>query len=117
MAAKRVLLACPRFGKAHSWLEAIERLPETVVIGRTSTPLEALLQATAGDATVVIVDLPSDGSDPGLPSHLLEELPEVKVVAVSADGRDLVLYRREIVRTRLEGNDWLDPERLTRLLE
>jgi hypothetical protein len=117
MGKKRVLLACPAFAEVEAWLALVQRLLGGVtVVGRTLNPIDTLLEAKATEANVVVVDLPVDGSDPGVHSHLLAELPDAKVLAVSSDGLDAVLYRRGVVRTDFPCREMFEPGRLAVLL-
>lgn len=60
------------------------------LVGYVADPIEVLLIATAREIEVVILGV-EDGL-PGVASHLLEERPQLKILAVSPDGRRAFLY-------------------------
>jgi DNA-binding NarL/FixJ family response regulator len=61
------------------------------VVGAVTVPVEVLLAAGQTAAHVVLLGL--EGRElPGIASHLLDEYPSIKVLAVAADGRRALLY-------------------------
>ncbi len=101
MTRLRILLACPRMAKQQVWSNILSQDPEVELVEEADGGLEALLEAGYSGATVVVIDLPSSGRDPGLSSHLLDEYPNIKVVAVSEDGRNALKYETGIIREAL----------------
>jgi DNA-binding NarL/FixJ family response regulator len=98
----RILLACPRMSQVNSWRSILSQDPDVELVGEVNDPINALVEAGETHATVVVIDLPPTGRDPGLFSHLLEEYPTVKVVAVSEDGNEIVKYERGILRSQVK---------------
>ena len=86
--------------------------PDIELVGEADGAIEALLKASDTQPTAVVIDLPSNGQDPGLYSHLLEENPQVKVIAVSHDGSRAVKYERGILRRQVEDTS---PQTLNKL--
>lgn len=101
MARARILFACPRMCKQRDWSEILSQDPDVELVGEAEDSIDALLKAGNVGATVVVVDLPSSGQDPGLTDHLLDEYPHIKVIAVSEDGRQAMKYETGIVKANL----------------
>ena len=108
----RILLACPHMTKASLWKTILSQDPEIEIIGEANDPVDALLEAGSIRATVVVIDLPPSGQEPGLYSHLLEEYPHVKVIAVSWDGSQAIKYEKGIRRSQIQDTS---PQSLKRL--
>ena len=98
----RILLACPHMTKASLWKTILSQDPEIEIIGEADDAVDALLAAGSTQAAVVVIDLPESGHEPGLYSHLLEEYPHVKVIAVSWDGSQAIKYERGIIRSQVQ---------------
>lgn len=98
----RVLLACPQMTMTGLWRTILSQEPGVELVGEASDAVDTLIKAGNTQATVVVIDLPSSGRDPGLCSHLLEENPQVKVVAVSQDGGRAVKYERGILKRQIK---------------
>jgi len=94
------------------WRSTMSQDSEIEVIGEVDDPVAALLEAGNAQAAIVIIDLPADGVDPGLYSHLLAEYPHVKVIAVSKDGSHALKYENGIIRTEICDTS---PQNLNRL--
>ena len=73
------------------------------IVGVATDTIDVLLKVGDTHANVVAIDLPWNGKDSGLCSHLLAEYPELKIVAVSEKGDTVVLY--EIVMLRRQASD------------
>ena len=101
MAQLRILLACPRMAMHRDWRNILSRDPNVELVEEAEGAIDALLKAGSAEATVVVVDLPDTGQDPGLTGHLLDEYPHIKVVAVSEDGRTALKYETGIVKQSL----------------
>ena len=97
----RILLACPLMAKIDLWKIILDQDPEVELVGEADGPVDALVKAGDAQADVVVIDLPSSGNDPGLYSHLLEENPRLKVIAISQDGSRAIKYERGILRRHL----------------
>lgn len=97
----RILLACPRMTQAGLWKTILSQDPDIELVGEADGAIEALIRTSDTQPTAVVIDLPSTGQDPGLYSHLLEENPQVKVIAVSEDGSRAVKYERGILRRQI----------------
>jgi DNA-binding NarL/FixJ family response regulator len=78
----RVRDALERSLSAHADME---------VVGAVTTPIEVLLAVGRTSTDVVLLGL-EDGDLPGIASHLLDEYPAVRVLAVSSDLRQALLY-------------------------
>ena len=101
MARVRVLFACPRMIRQRDWSDILSQDPDVEVVGEAEGSIDTLLKAGSTAATVVVVDLPPSGRDPGLSDHLLEEYPQIKVIAVSEDGSRALKYETGIVKANL----------------
>lgn len=101
MAQMRVLLACPRMARHQDWSDTLAQDPEVELVEEADGTIETLLKAGSAEATVVVIDLPESGQDPGLTGHLLDEYPHIKVVAVSEDGKTALKYETGIVKEPL----------------
>ncbi len=109
----RILLACPQMTKASLWKTILSEDPEIEIIGEADNAVDALLETGRTQAAVVVIDLPPSGQEPGLYSHLLEEYPDVKVIAVSWDGSQAIKYEKGIIRSQVQDTS---PKSLKRLL-
>lgn len=94
----RILLACPVLAAVDQWCQALHARQGVYVVGESSSPVETLLDLKRTRAEAVVIDLPaSQTDDPGLVSHILAELPDTVVVAVSADASLARTYVSDIV--------------------
>jgi len=112
MAPIRILLACPGMEDVLRWRSILKQDSDIEVIGEVDDPVAALVEAGNSQATVVIIDLPTNGTDPGLYSHLLGEYPNVKVIAVSKDGSQALTFENGIIRSKISDTS---PQNLTLL--
>jgi len=87
--------------KIDLWKIILDQDPEVELIGEVDGPVDALVKAGDALADVVVIDLPLSGNDPGLYSHLLEENPRLKVIAISQDGSRAIKYERGILRRHI----------------
>jgi hypothetical protein len=78
----RVLIANVPPMVAHILAYQIRTQPDMMLAGQVQGQVETLVAASAG-ADVVILGHPDVDSTPGLVSHLLTELPHLKVLALS----------------------------------
>ena len=101
MARLRILLACPRMARQQEWIDTLTRDPDVELVEEADGAIEALLKAGNTEATVVVIDLPDSGRDPGVTDHLLDEYPHIKVVAVSEDGKSALKYETGIIKEAL----------------
>ncbi len=97
----RILLACPLMTEANLWKTVLSQDPDIEIIGEATDSVDALMKVGGTQAAIVVIDLPSSGKDPGLYSHLLEEYPQVKVIAVAQDGSRAIKYERGILRREI----------------
>ncbi len=65
-------------------------------------PSVVLSVARRARAHAVVVDLPTNGEEPGLVSHLLLESPERIVVALSPQGSRAIIFRLRTTREELD---------------
>src|SRR3954470_24321482 len=70
--------------------KAIRSEPDLDVVGVVSQPTTLLLAAGRLRADVVVVAMPDQGL-PGIASHLLDQCPQIWVVAVTIDGRQALV--------------------------
>ncbi len=112
----RILLACPRMRNVDVWRSILSSDRGFDIVDEDGDPIDILLKTGTTGASVVVLDLPQSGNDPGLYSHLLEEYPDVKVVAVSQDGSRVVSYERGVIRKFLADSEVGDLARLFRSL-
>lgn len=61
------------------------------VVGVAIHPTELLLAAGSLDVDAVVVGAAPDGGPPGIASHLLDQYPHLRVLAVASDGRQVLL--------------------------
>ena len=101
MARLRILLACPRMARHRDWRNVLSQDPEVELVEEAEGAIDVLLKAGSTGATVVVIDLPDSGQDPGITGHLLDEYPNIKVVAVSEDGRTALKYETGIIKETL----------------
>lgn len=101
MARIRVLLGCARFTKANLWRTLLSQEADIELVAETSDAIATLLEIGNSQADVAVIDLPPSGEDPGLVSHILEEYPRAKVIAVSGDGERAVKYEKGIIRREI----------------
>jgi DNA-binding NarL/FixJ family response regulator len=78
------------------------------VVNELSDPMEVLLAVGQTGADVVILGM-EDGKLPGIASHLLDQYPHIKILAISTDGRHLFLYE---LRPELAPIGEMEPHRL-----
>lgn len=78
------------------------------VVDELSDPVEVLLAAGRADADVIILGM-EDAKLPGVASHLLDQYPHLKILAISIDGRHLFLYE---LRPELAPIGEMEPHRL-----
>jgi hypothetical protein len=93
---------------SSKWEQTIRRLatadPGLKIVGHVSDPLRLLLEAKTLGADVVVLSQLTDGSEPGICSHLLLELPNVIVVLVPTAATN-VLIRMVLYRELLPASD------------
>jgi DNA-binding NarL/FixJ family response regulator len=82
----RVLLNGLPVAVADALERILRRQSDMEVIGHVDDPIEVLLTATTARADVAILEL-HDDELPGIASHLLSERPQLRILAVSPDGR------------------------------
>ena len=98
----RILLACPLMTEADVWKTILSRDPDVELVAEATDAIDSLIKAGSTEATVVVIDLPPSGHEPGLYTHLLEEYPLLKVIAVSSDGSHAVKYEKGIIKSRIQ---------------
>ena len=75
--------------------------PGIEVVGEVEDPIDALLSAGNTLADIVIIGSLPNNREPGLPSHLLAEYPQLKVIGVSPEWDSIVVYSMGIIREEL----------------
>jgi len=78
------------------------------VVNELGDPVEVLLAVERTGADVVILGM-EDGKLPGIASHLLDQYPYLKILAISIDGRQMFLYE---LRPELAPIGEMEPNRL-----
>jgi DNA-binding NarL/FixJ family response regulator len=94
----RVLLGFSSIEKILSLKAMLMQEPDIEIVGEAIDAVDILLKVASTRAEVVAIDLPSEGKDAGLSSHILAEYPEVKILAVSEEGDRIVKYETAILR-------------------
>ncbi len=87
----RVLLAEMPQMLRDAFTQLVAGQPDMELVGDLADPLGLLLAVGQTRTDAVIVGL-HDSEFPGICSHLLSEYPHIKVVGVTADGRNACLY-------------------------
>jgi AmiR/NasT family two-component response regulator len=94
---------------SSEWEQTIQRLAAAdqglKIVGQVNDPLRLLLEAKTLRADVVVVSQLPDGSEPGICSHLVLELPNVIVVLVPASPGNHGLIRMVLFRELLPASD------------
>jgi hypothetical protein len=95
----RILLGALPVRLHSALLEYVRSRNEVEVVGVAAQSADLLLAAGALQVDVVVVAQAGAGL-PGIATHLLDQYPSVKVLAVAQDGREALLYslRPELVR-------------------
>ena len=98
MAPIRILLAQLQGMLRDVVLQLLDGQADMTVVGDMEDPIDTLLAAERTHADVVVLGM-EDDELPGVASHLLDEYPYLKVLAVTPDGRRAFLYelRPELV--------------------
>ena len=93
----RVLLAIdsPLFSDALQHL--LGREANVVLVGHVTDPVDLLVEVRRTRANVVIHSWPNSGQMPGICSHLLDQFPELLVIAIPSDSNHIVTCRKTIV--------------------
>ena len=71
--------------------DVIVREPDTDLVGYAATPFELLRAAGTLDADVVVVAT-VDGALPGVATHLVDQYPDIRVVAIAPEGATTLTY-------------------------
>ena len=104
----RVLLGEIPRDLGDNFKRAVTDQPDMELVGEVRNGVELLLTAGHTHADVVILGL-QDSELPGICSHLLDEFPQIKVLAVSAGGQQAFLYE---FRPRMVSLHEVSPESL-----
>jgi|KBSSwiStaDraftv2_1062776.scaffolds.fasta_scaffold1464716_1 DNA-binding NarL/FixJ family response regulator len=67
----------------HALPALLDGQEDVKTVGESSDPIELLLMVQRTKADVVILHARSDGSDPGVCSHLAEEFPRLLILIIS----------------------------------
>jgi DNA-binding NarL/FixJ family response regulator len=94
----RVLVGALPDGVRDAVNEWLVQEPEIEVVGTAATP-SALLSAAGTFGVDVVVVATVRGALPGVATHVLDQYPEVRVVAVAPQGQSALLYAQ---RPRLD---------------
>jgi DNA-binding NarL/FixJ family response regulator len=87
----RVLLAELPPALRDVFMPAVAGQADMELVGEMDSPVEILLAAGQGRADVVVLGMPGIEL-PGIAGQLLDEYPQLKVLAVNLDRRRLLLY-------------------------
>jgi DNA-binding NarL/FixJ family response regulator len=82
------------------------------LVGAVNGSVEVLIAAGQTAADVVILGMP-DTELPGVASHLLDQYPRLKILAIPADGRRVFLYE---LRPQLVSIGEVDSHRLLEIV-
>ena len=82
--------------------QVIQSHVDVEVVGVVTQPTELLLAAGPLHADVVLLEM-VDGGLPGVASHLLDQYPDIKVMAIAPDGSHALSYalRPQVARLRV----------------
>lgn len=80
----------------------ITRQPDMEVVGEVLDPVELLLTARTAKINLVIVTPIDAAAEPKICSYLLAEHPQLKIVALSANGEAAFLYEAESQKKRID---------------
>jgi DNA-binding NarL/FixJ family response regulator len=92
--------------------EAINAQTDIEVVGVASRPMSLLAEVGTRQADTVVVAL-VDHAPPGITSHLLDQYPHIRVVAVAADGRQALV---SVLRPHVEHVTVSSPADLVRAI-
>jgi DNA-binding NarL/FixJ family response regulator len=92
--------------------EAISSQPDIEVVGVASRPMSLLAEVGTRQADTVVVAL-VDRTPPGITSHLLDQYPHIRVVAVATDGRQALV---SVLRPYVEQIEVSSPVDLVRAI-
>lgn len=94
---------------SSEWDLALKRLAAAdqglKIVGQVADPVRLLLQAQALSADVIILSQLPDGSEPGVCSHLLLELPNVPILLLPASIGSALLTRTVLRREQLPATE------------
>jgi DNA-binding NarL/FixJ family response regulator len=91
MAPIRILLSQLQGMLRDVVLQLLDGQADMTVVDDVDDPIDTLLAAGRTHADVVVLGMEEDEL-PGVASHLLDEYPHLKVLAVTPDGRRAFLY-------------------------
>lgn len=100
MPTVRILLGALPTSLQSAVAEVIRSHHDLEVVGAVPQPSELLLAAGLLRADVVVVGAAGDGL-PGVATHLLDQYPHIKVVAVAPEGRQILVCALRPHITRL----------------
>jgi hypothetical protein len=80
----------------------IQSQQDMLLMERVEGKIEVMLAAK--DADVLILGAPQVNPAPGICSHLLSEYPELRIVVMTPDGDQSMLYWRGMRRRRLDSS-------------
>ncbi|MHC4399724.1 MAG: response regulator [Planctomycetota bacterium] len=98
----RVILALEPSLVRGSVRGAIESSGDITVVGEADTPVHLLLDIQRHEADAVVLHLENDNQIPGICSHLLQQYPELLVVALSREDDRAFLLRQEVSEQNLD---------------
>ena len=107
----RVLLGVLPATERNAISEAVDSLTDVEVVGVAERPAELLRAAGALDADVVVVATVAGGL-PGIATHLIDQYPDIRVLAVTGAGTALS-YR---LRPQLDEVSCATPDELAAAL-
>jgi threonine dehydratase len=81
----------------------VARDPHIELVGLAATPSELLAAAGELDAEVVVVAT-VDSALPGVATHLLDQYPDIRVVAVAPEGSAALVYSLQPHTDRFSGS-------------
>ena len=74
----------------------LQQQSDIEVVGTVLDPIELLVAVEDTQADVVVVTLPDSGEMPGICSHLLQEYPQLLILALSSARTRACVYRQAI---------------------
>lgn len=104
MSTVRILLGSLSLEWKRRIIEAVNSEPELEIIGDVADPFDLLVEARENKMDIVVLAQLPGGSEPGICSHLLLELPSLVMVLLPAEFDPHVPFRIVVQKEATDGN-------------